>query len=308
MNHEDIVKMGKKRNPMNHVTVCIKKEALVNSGGYQSLLYLEDYYLWLRMIVNNCKLENLNETLVLVRVGNGFEGRRSTKKYIEGWKTLQNFMKKNIIILFSFILLIVILAVFITLEIINMNNKDKFKESTISLNSINKEKKTKQKELEDQEKVKIEEQEKLWEKGEELYMTINNKTITCSKNVQYLSIDENSSKDYKNSYFNQLWNELKTEILEFDLNENVLANLQISRLGYPSDDLNFTILETVSFRENGTYEIMYSSPFYYKNENKNKMISINTANKGKSILGYKILITDENNTFEKYYLYKIDVQ
>mgnify|MGYP002528861949 FL=1 len=95
MNHEDIVKMGKKRNPMNHVTVCIKKEALVNSGGYQSLLYLEDYYLWLRMIVNNCKLENLNETLVLVRVGNGFEGRRSTKKYIEGWKTLQNFMKKN---------------------------------------------------------------------------------------------------------------------------------------------------------------------------------------------------------------------
>lgn len=95
MNHEDIIKMGKKRNPMNHVTVCIKKEALVNSGGYQSLLYLEDYYLWLRMIVNNCKLENLNETLVLVRVGNGFEGRRSTKKYIEGWKTLQNFMKKN---------------------------------------------------------------------------------------------------------------------------------------------------------------------------------------------------------------------
>ena len=95
MNHEDIVKMEKKRNPMNHVTVCIKKEALVNSGGYQSLLYLEDYYLWLRMIVNNCKLENLNETLVLVRVGNGFEGRRSTKKHIEGWRTLQNFMKKN---------------------------------------------------------------------------------------------------------------------------------------------------------------------------------------------------------------------
>ena len=220
----------------------------------------------------------------------------------------ENFMKKKYIILFSFILLLVILAVFITLEIINMNNKDKFKESTISLNSINKENKAKQKELEEQEKIEIEEQEKLWEKGEELYMTINNKTITCSKNVQYLSIDENSSKDYKNSYFNQLWNELKTEILEFDLNENVLANLQISRLGYPSDDLNFTILETVNFRENGTYEIMYSSPFYYKNENKNKMISINTANKGKSILGYKIIITDENNTFEKYYLYKIDVQ
>lgn len=37
-----------------------------------------------------------------------------------------------------------------------MNNKNKFKESTISLNSINKEKKAKQKELEDQEKIEIE--------------------------------------------------------------------------------------------------------------------------------------------------------
>lgn len=77
-----------------------------------------------------------------------------------------------------------------------MNNKNKFKESTISLN-INKEKKAKQKELEDQEKVKIEEQEKIWEKGEELYMTINNKTITCCKNVQYLSIDEIPQKIIK---------------------------------------------------------------------------------------------------------------
>ena len=96
--HESIVKMGKKRNPMNHVTVCIKKDALINSGGYKSLLYLEDYYLWLRMIVNNCKLANLNETLVMVRVGNGFEGRRSTKQHVEGWRTLQDFMRKNLII------------------------------------------------------------------------------------------------------------------------------------------------------------------------------------------------------------------
>ena len=189
-----------------------------------------------------------------------------------------------------------------------MNNEDKFQKSTTSLHSINKEKEAKQKELEEQEKNKIDDQEKLWGKGEELYMTFNSKTITCCKNIQNLNIDENSSKDYRTSHFAELWNELNIETLEFNLNENVLTTLQISRLGYPSDDLDFTILEMINFRENGTYEIVYSNPFYYKNENKNKTISINTFNKGKSILGYKIWVKSDNKNFEKYYLYKVNIK
>ena len=93
--HEDIVQMGKKRSPMNHVTVCIKRSALEKCGGYQSLLLLEDYYLWLRMIVAGCKLENINEALVYVRVGNGFNSKRGSKQRIIGWKTLQKYMLEN---------------------------------------------------------------------------------------------------------------------------------------------------------------------------------------------------------------------
>ena len=94
-NHADIVKMGKKRNPMNHVSVCIKREALIKCGGYQSLLLLEDYYLWLIMIADGCTLANINESLVYVRVGNGFDSKRGSKKRIEGWKVLQHFMLKH---------------------------------------------------------------------------------------------------------------------------------------------------------------------------------------------------------------------
>lgn len=94
-NHEEIVLMGKKRNPMNHVSVCIKKSALEKSGGYQTLLLLEDYYLWLNMIVAGCRLANINEPLVYVRVGNGFDNKRGSKKRIEGWKVLQNFMVEH---------------------------------------------------------------------------------------------------------------------------------------------------------------------------------------------------------------------
>jgi hypothetical protein len=87
--------MAKKRNPMNHVTACIKKSALMKAGGYQTLLLLEDYLLWLNMIVAGCKLANLNESLVYVRVGNGFDGKRGSKERIIGWSKLQDIMLEH---------------------------------------------------------------------------------------------------------------------------------------------------------------------------------------------------------------------
>ena len=90
--HSDIVQMGKRRNPMNHVTACIKRSALQKCGGYETLLLLEDYYLWLKMIAAGCILANINESLVYVRVGNGFDSKRGSKDRIQGWKTLQEFM------------------------------------------------------------------------------------------------------------------------------------------------------------------------------------------------------------------------
>ena len=94
-NHEDIVKMGRKRNPMNHVSVCMKRSALERCGGYKTLLLLEDYYLWLNMIAAKCRLANIHESLVYVRVGNGFDSKRGSKERITGWKTLQDFMLEH---------------------------------------------------------------------------------------------------------------------------------------------------------------------------------------------------------------------
>ena len=93
--HDDIVRMGKKRNPMNHVSVCMKRTALEKCGGYKTLLLLEDYYLWLNMIAAGCKLANIHESLVYVRVGNGFDSKRGSKERITGWKTLQDFMLEH---------------------------------------------------------------------------------------------------------------------------------------------------------------------------------------------------------------------
>jgi len=92
--HKDIVRMGKSRNPMNHVTVCMKKTALEVCGGYETLLLLEDYFLWLKMIVAGCTLANINEVLVYVRIGNGFHSKRGSKIRITGWKVLQKYMQE----------------------------------------------------------------------------------------------------------------------------------------------------------------------------------------------------------------------
>ena len=55
-------------------------------------LLLEDYYLWIHMIGAGCKLANINESLVYVRVGNGFDSKRGSKERIIGWRTLQESM------------------------------------------------------------------------------------------------------------------------------------------------------------------------------------------------------------------------
>lgn len=85
----------KKRNPLNHMTVCFKKNSVLDCGGYMPMLYLEDYYLWIRMYINGKKIENLDEPLVYARIGNGFEKRRGNKKQIIGWRNLQDYMLKN---------------------------------------------------------------------------------------------------------------------------------------------------------------------------------------------------------------------
>lgn len=90
--HNDIVIMGKRRSPMNHVTVCIKKVALDISGGYKPLLFVEDYYLWLRMIVAGCRFANIHETLVYVRTGDSFIVKRGSRAQIIGWRIIQQFM------------------------------------------------------------------------------------------------------------------------------------------------------------------------------------------------------------------------
>lgn len=88
----EIKKFAKKRNPMNHMTVMFKKKAVLEAGNYQDWHYLEDYYLWLRMMLKQSAFGNVKEVLVDVRVNQDMYKRRGGYRYFLSQKKLFDLM------------------------------------------------------------------------------------------------------------------------------------------------------------------------------------------------------------------------
>jgi hypothetical protein len=89
---EEIKKYLKERCPMNQVTVMFRKKDVDKAGGYLDWYCEEDYYLWIRMALANCKFANLDQTLCYVRVGKEMYQRRGGWKYFKSEYGLQKYM------------------------------------------------------------------------------------------------------------------------------------------------------------------------------------------------------------------------
>ena len=79
--NEEILSFAKKRNPFNHPCVMYKKSAVDAVGSYQDFYLLEDYYLWIRMLVNGAKFYNIQESLLYFRFSPAMFKRRGGWKY-----------------------------------------------------------------------------------------------------------------------------------------------------------------------------------------------------------------------------------
>lgn len=82
----------KRRCPMNQMTVMFRKKDVDAVGGYLDWYCEEDYYLWLRMALANMKFVNIQENLVLVRVGEEMYRRRGGLRYFLSEAKLQKYM------------------------------------------------------------------------------------------------------------------------------------------------------------------------------------------------------------------------
>ena len=79
--HEEIFENAQKRNPINHPVVMFKKCAVLAVGGYQHFPLFEDYFLWVRMLLNGAKFYNIQESLLYFRASTDMFKRRGGFKY-----------------------------------------------------------------------------------------------------------------------------------------------------------------------------------------------------------------------------------
>lgn len=82
----------KKRCPFNHMTVMFKKSDILRVGSYQDWFWNEDYYLWIRLALQEFVFANLPDTLVYVRTGADMYQRRGGIKYFKSEAGIQKLM------------------------------------------------------------------------------------------------------------------------------------------------------------------------------------------------------------------------
>lgn len=95
---KDIKEYMKHRCAMNHVTVMYKKSAVLEAGNYIEWFCNEDYYLWIRMLKQECVFGNTGTVLVNVRIGKDMYRRRGGKEYFKSEKKIQQYMLEHKII------------------------------------------------------------------------------------------------------------------------------------------------------------------------------------------------------------------
>lgn len=99
----NIIRYSRLRNPMNHVTVMFRRREILAVGSYQSVLYFEDYFLWLKCLKLDYKMMNLPIVGVRVRAGRDMIGRRHGLSYIKHeWNFAEKSYREDLITLLQF--------------------------------------------------------------------------------------------------------------------------------------------------------------------------------------------------------------
>jgi glycosyltransferase involved in cell wall biosynthesis len=74
--HDDIIRLMRANNPLNHPTVVFRRSLVLQVGGYRTLPHLEDYDLWARVWAAGGTFHNLPEPLVRFRADARMLARR----------------------------------------------------------------------------------------------------------------------------------------------------------------------------------------------------------------------------------------
>lgn len=93
--NDEIIKFAKSRCPFNHPCVMYKKSKVIEAGEYQDFHFLEDYYLWIRMLQTGAVGYNISTPILWMRAGRDMYKRRAGIKYVKSQNKLLKYMYKS---------------------------------------------------------------------------------------------------------------------------------------------------------------------------------------------------------------------
>lgn len=85
----------KRRCPMNHVSVIMRRKIIEEAGNYRNFPFNEDYDLWIRLAQRGAVFSNLDDSLVYVRVNDDMYYRRGGMRYFKSEYRIQRTMLES---------------------------------------------------------------------------------------------------------------------------------------------------------------------------------------------------------------------
>lgn len=205
-------------------------------------------------------------------------------------------MKKQSKIIISILSLILLTLIIILAALIISNNSNN--KNISKTNKDSNIEKIEDKSTEQTSKIEKTQEEPPPTSEGKLYITYGDKTVVAYKGKQDFKNNPEDPDEVKKN-FDKLWSEVDCDVLTFNQRDIVDATLQLSRYGYPKDDIVFYIEERIFFYDTGTNGKTSYGYFYTKNEPNSKILRISDGNIGRNIQGFKI-----NGTW---YIYKVIV-
>ena len=95
LEQKEIIEYQKKRSAFNHMTVMFKKSAVLKAGNYEHCPLMEDDMLWVRMIMSNAKMKNIDDFLVYARTNEAMIDRRGGFAYFRKYRRAKKQIRKT---------------------------------------------------------------------------------------------------------------------------------------------------------------------------------------------------------------------
>lgn len=94
LKHEEIARLARFNNPVNHPTLMARRDVMLRAGGYRDLPMLEDYDLCARLVAVGAVFANLPDALVEFRGGAAAQQRRRSWAALRAEWRMQRILRR----------------------------------------------------------------------------------------------------------------------------------------------------------------------------------------------------------------------